>query len=264
MQYVIDVALNDDVYYLKKMWKDIFKDSDEYTELYFSYKFKEGNTFVIKEDGKIVSTLYVEYNDIFVGGKICKGAYFCGIATLSDYRGRGYAKKLIDYAKRNIKPVDIIYLIPANLPLFDFYRECGFSEFTYLDKEIVLKDDIKLPSFSVEYDYDKLNFFYENSGNGFYVKRNKEFFDAIYKCYKNIMIFDDGYVIYYTDNDEIHLVEYSFPEGMVIEILKGILNLKNKDRGILYKKWGSTPFSVCITDMDIGDIPNKYLNLMLN
>ena len=48
------------------------------------------------------------------------------------------------------------------------------------------------------------------------------------------------------------------------EILKGILNLKNLKEGILYKKWGQTPFSVCITDIDIESIENKYINLMLN
>ena len=139
-QVLFDTGRINDIPYLKKMWKDIFKDDDSYIDLFFSYKFKEGNTFVIRDNGKIISTLYVEYTDIFIDEKIYKGAYFCGIATLSEYRKKGYAKKLIEYAKENIKNVDIIYLIPANESLFDFYKEAGFRVFTCLDKEKVIVD----------------------------------------------------------------------------------------------------------------------------
>ena len=264
-QVVFNTAKDCEITYLKKMWKDIFKDTDEYIDLYFSYKFKGENTFVVRDNGKIVSTLYVEYNDVFYNGKTVKGAYFCGIATYSEYRGLGYAKKLIEYAKEHIKKVDIIYLIPANESLFDFYKQTGFRVFTTLSKEEVEKDTgIILPDFSEKFDYEKLNFLYENMGNSLYIKRDEKFFSAIYECYKNIMIFDDGYVIYYTEDDTVMLVEYSFSYNKAKEVLKGIINLKNKDKGIIYKKWTNTPFSVCITNLDMESSDKKYLNLMLN
>ena len=264
-QIEISTAVSCDIPYLKRMWKDIFNDTDSYIDLYFSYKFKEGNTFVVKDEGKIVSTLYVEYNSLYVDGCEKKGAYFCGIATYEEYRKKGYANMLIQYAKENIKNVDIIYLIPANLPLFDFYKKSGFKEFTYMDKEeICIDKKIELPGFSKEFDYTKVNNFYENSGNKIYVKRDEAFFNAIYECYKNIMIFPDGYVIYYIDENKVHLVEYSFKEDKAKEILKGIISKENLKSGILYKKWGKTPFSVCITDLDIEKIDKRYINLMLN
>lgn len=247
------------------MWKDIFKDDDSYIDLFFTYKFKEDLTFVIRDNGKIVSTLYAEYTDVYIDSTIYKGVYFCGIATLSEYRKKGYAKKIIEYAKEKVKGADLIYLIPANEPLFDFYKESGFKIFTYLDKEKVENDGfIKLKDFSEQFDYGKLKNFYENSGNNLYIKRDESFFKAIYNCYKNIMIFDDGYVIYYVDNGILHLTEYSFSYDKAKEILKGILNLKNLKEGILYKKYGNTPFSVCITDLNVESIDKKYVNLMLN
>lgn len=264
-QITISVAKKEDVSCLKKIWKDIFSDSDSYIDLFFACKFNEENTFVIKHDGKIVSTLYVDYNDVYLNGEIIKGAYFSGIATLNEYRGYGFATKLINYAKEYIKKVDIIYLIPANEPLFDFYRKSGFKDFTYLAKEEITKDNITgLDEFSEEYSYEVVNSFYENSGNNLYVKRDKKFFDAIYNCYKNIMIFNDGYVIYYIEDGILHLVEYSFDELKAKEILKGILNLKNIKKGIFYNKRGKNPFSVSITSLDVESIDNKYLNLMLN
>lgn len=265
MEYVIDRAKSEDISCLKKMWKEIFGDTDEYIELYFSYKFKEDNTFVVRAQGEIVSTLYVEYNDVFFEGNMVKGAYFCGIATLKEHRGMGLAKKLINYAKENIEKVDIIYLIPANESLFDFYKETGFKVFTYLKKEEILRDDsVALGEFSEEYDYELINSFYENSGNRLYIKRDKRFFDAIYSCYKNIFTFGDGYVIFYIEDEILHLVEYSFSEKRAGEVLKGILNLKGLNKGILYKKYGDNPFSVCITELDTDNTENKYLNLMLN
>ena len=50
-QVLFDAGRINDIPYLKKMWKDIFKDDDSYIDLFFSYKFKEGNTFVIRDNG---------------------------------------------------------------------------------------------------------------------------------------------------------------------------------------------------------------------
>ena len=265
MQKEFDIATKKDIPYLKKIWQEIFKDSDEYTELYFSYKFKEGNTYLLKENGEIASVLYVEYTDLFYEGKIYKGAYFCGISTLEKYRGKGYASSLIKYAAENIKKVDIIYLIPANKPLFDFYKGLGFKEFTSLDKIKILKDEgAFLKPYKTDFDYEKLNEFYEKSGSSLYVKRDESFFRAIYECYKNVCIFDEGYLIWYTDDGVLHLVEYSFDYEKAVSLLKGLLNEKNINEGIIYKKWGAEPFSVCITPLDIDKTNKKYINLMLN
>ncbi len=265
MEIKFDIAKNEDVPVLKEMWQEIFGDTKQYTELYFSYKFKEGNTYVIRVEEEIASTLYVEYTDLSIEGKICKGAYFCGISTKEKYRGRGFAGKLIEYAKQNIKNVDIIYLIPANKSLFEFYKGFGFKEFTCIDKIKISKEaGIKLPPHTKEVDYEKLTSFYENSGNGIFVKRDMEFLKAIYGCYENITIFNDGYVIWYIGDDVIHLVEYSFEYQKAIAILQGLLNESGLNEGIIYKKWGNNPFSVCITDLEIEKIPNKYINLMLN
>ena len=55
----------------------------------------------------------------------------------------------------------------------------------------------------------------------------------------------------------IHLVEYSFEYEKAVLILKGLLNEKDISEGIIYKKWGKEPFSVCITDLEIEKIPNE-------
>jgi len=265
MEVKFDIARKSDVPALKKMWQEIFKDTKEYTELYFSYKFKEGNAFVIRIEDEIISTLYVEYTDLFIEGKILKGAYFCGIATKKEHRGKGFAGRLIEYAKKNIQKTDIIYLIPANNSLFNFYKSFGFREFTCIDRlKIKREEGVKLPPYTNEFNYELINSFYEKSGNSLYVKRDEAFFKAIYDCYKNISVFKDGYVIWYIEENIPHLIEYSFSYERAVEILKGLLNERNEEEGIIYKKWGNEPFTVCITDLEIREINNKYINLMLN
>lgn len=249
---------------LKKMWKDIFKDEDSYIELFFNKKFKPETTLVIKEDGKIVSTLYAEETILVTDKKEYKGIYLCGIATREDKRGKGYAKEIIDEALERFSDYDIIYLIPANQGLFKFYEKFGLKPFTYLNEEKINLRETKEEKFTHKFEYETLNKFYENSGNGLYVKRSYEDFKAIYDCYKNIRIFEDGYIVYYIENETLHITEYSFSFDRAEETGSYIIKENNLSGGFILKKHGEIPFSCYKGKVDFCSINNKYVNLLLN
>ena len=113
----------DITYELKKIWKDIFKDTDEYTELFFSRKVKPENTYTVREGDRIVSMVFAV--DEKING--LKAAYICGVATIPEYRGRGLCAKLMKEAEDDLKKrgYDICFLIPESESLFDFYGKMG-------------------------------------------------------------------------------------------------------------------------------------------
>ena len=261
---IITTPTENDILSLKKLWKDIFKDSDSYIELFFSKKFNPATSFVIKENNDVCGMLFAELNTVVKAGKELKGAYLCGIATGPDKRGKGYASKLINHALENLKDVDIFYLIPAEESLFDYYERFGFKPFTFFDKvSIEKKEVLSIPEYKQEFSYEILNEFYEKSCNGVFVKRSKSDFEAIYDCYKKFMIFENGYIVYYIDKGVLNITEYTTDFETASSIGAYIMNKYNLDDGYILKRNGNTPFSACRTKVDFHE-DDKYVNLMLN
>ena len=154
----------EDLESLKRLWKDIFKDEDSYIELFFDVKYKPENTFIIKENNELAAMLYAEETTMKAVEKELSGVYFCGIATREKSRGKGYAGMLIEYASEYFKDKDLIYLIPANQSLFDFYKKFSFKPLSYFTEiKINNKNVDTIPYHTTEFDYDKLNFFYKNA-----------------------------------------------------------------------------------------------------
>lgn len=248
---------------LRKLWKDIFKDTDEYIDIFFKYKFSCDNTFVIYEGEEVVSTIYAEDITFNYKGEKISGVYLCGILTKEDRRGKGYAKELISYAVNHFKDKKIIFLIPANQSLFSFYKQSGFRPFTYIDKVTVTEKEDKDIKFKEIFDKEKVSYYYNNSRDELYVERSSLMFDAIGECYK-FLIFEDGYIAYYIEDNKAVIMEYSYSYEDVYEIAKWMNYKFSLGETTIYKKYGEEPFSVCITDLDVEKIDKKYINIMLN
>lgn len=99
-----------------RIWNEAFGDDREYI-LKFLDKFKD-YVYILKKDA-IITLLPVTLNDK-------KGHYVYAVAVDEDKRGMGLGKKLIEFAKENMK--DFLVLVPADKSLFDYYRKLGFSE----------------------------------------------------------------------------------------------------------------------------------------
>ena len=252
-----------DISSLKKLWKEIFKDSDDYINLFFREKFKPEASFVIKENGELLAMLFAEINTLFENGKSFKGAYLCGIATKPEVRGRGYASALIEYAISRLENIDIFYLIPAEKSLFNYYKRFGFEPFTYFDKvEIAKNENTDEFKYSKDFYYPLMNTFYEKSCNGLFVKRSQADFEAIYDCYKKFMVFDDGYIVYQTEGDILTITEYTISFERAMKFGSYLMEKENAERGFILKRDGKAPFSACRTTYKFGK--ERYVNLMLN
>ncbi len=251
-----------DIPYLKSFWKEIFKDDDDYINLFFTSKFKMENTFVIKESGKIVSMLYGEHTTLINEDESFSGIYISGIATKEDSRGKGYAKMLISEIEKAFPNTDVFYLIPAGEHLFDYYEKLGYFPLTKLEK-VKIEGSLYEEEYKEEFSFDVLNGFYENMGNSLYVKRSKENFYAIYNCYKNFMTFKDGYIAYYIENEHLKIVEYTVSFEKAMGIGQFLINKKELKGGYILKRYEGKPFAFAKTIKKLQS-EKGYINLMLN
>lgn len=118
---------------LKRLWSEVFGDSDEYISLIFDEGYTPAEVFGEISDGEVVSALYLLKCNITSGGKIFNGRYLYAAATLPDYRKQGIMGRLINEAKQYIvdENIDFIALVPASEKLYGYYSKYGFESLMY-------------------------------------------------------------------------------------------------------------------------------------
>jgi predicted acetyltransferase len=133
----IHLTVKDDVEQVRQLWEYCFDDSKQFVDFFFEHRFYSGNTIAVYDGGKICSCLQILPYKIMLRGKIYNCSYIVGVSTWPEYRGKGYAGRLLRAALDELivrkHPVSI--LLPFR---YDFYRKYGWE--TCYDQ--ILYDDI--------------------------------------------------------------------------------------------------------------------------
>lgn len=135
---------------LTQIWIEAFGDEKEYVDFYFTNRFCETDMLVYLLDGEPVSMISMlpaylrvstDSENVKVTGMRRSIRYIYAVATLIAYRGRGYARKLIEEAYR-ILQVPLV-LEPATEQLFQYYQHMGFrSAFSVSEYCISTREDM--------------------------------------------------------------------------------------------------------------------------
>ncbi len=124
---MICFADKNDVAELSLLWQKVFLEDSEVCEYFFNNIFTNALTPVIKDGGKIISSLFLL--DCRIGSHRGK----CVYCAMTDYqhRGRGYMKKLLEFSYTYCleNGLEFLILVPAEKSLFDYYSKCGFVPF---------------------------------------------------------------------------------------------------------------------------------------
>lgn len=176
---MIQLANEEQIDELKKIWKTCFGDNDKFIDLFFSKKFKPQNTLIYIVDKKIVASLQMQQYYIKVYDEVVPIYYLVGLCTLPNFREQGYMKLLIQSSfeimkKRNIP---LAVLVPAEEWLFNYYNRFDFEKTFEKNtipielKEIIIKHPKRDDAFCA---FDQL---YQQ--NDFTVLKNKNDFSVI-------------------------------------------------------------------------------------
>lgn len=134
-----------DVVKLKQLWKDVFGDSQEYIDAFFSMFYSKENTLVYKAKGQVVAALYMVPFDISIEHKSYTAVYLYALATIKEYRSKGIMAGLIQSAHEIGKKRGYIFsiLIPADKSLYQYYERFGYNVRYYENRLLINKADIK-------------------------------------------------------------------------------------------------------------------------
>lgn len=129
---------------LKLLWKEVFGDTDDYLESFFSGVYDETHTLVHCIDGTVVAALYMIPYDICMGNQRYKAMYLYALATKEEYRGKGIMSGLIKRAHDIGRERGYImsFLIPAGESLYQYYKKMGYDIVYYQNRLLISRQDI--------------------------------------------------------------------------------------------------------------------------
>lgn len=183
------------------------------------------NMIVALESEKIVSSVNYLIQDVLIEGQLIKVGFIGAVCTNSEYEGKGYASKVLDFVEEKMKKdgVDVIS-ISGTRSLYT-RRNCsmvkGFYKYTVNKTEEPLDLNLNLEEFKEE-DLPKYLQLYNQNSTRFF--RSKEQFKILLEAatvpwgsysYKKLSVKKDNEVIGYV---VIRLIEEKNRFGKIIEM----------------------------------------------
>ena len=136
---IIAPARETDVSQLMDLWLEAFGETKEEVLSFFREIFPLCRPWCAKDGDTLCAMAYALPQTLKVGEKQLPVAYLYAIATRKSYRGQGLASRLLEELSRALRKEGFagLLLVPANLPLFDFYEKLGFNPFSYRGKTVI-------------------------------------------------------------------------------------------------------------------------------
>lgn len=130
---------------LRQLWKEAFRDTEEYLNLFFSTAFSPDRCLCAQLDGRPVAALY--WMDCRHLGKPV--AYLYAVATSNAFRRRGICRELMDYTRTHLQHLGYagLILVPGNERLRFMYQRMGFQDATTLSE---IKEKASAPALPLQ------------------------------------------------------------------------------------------------------------------
>ena len=131
---------------LKELWADVFGDSPEDIDTYFSMRHTDNNMLVYEQSGTIAGMLtMLPVTLVTDSGFSYSARYIYAVATDTRYRKQGISTQLLAAAHAHMQNAGVAasVLVPATPELFGFYEKRGYQTGFWLD--IITKKAAVLP-----------------------------------------------------------------------------------------------------------------------
>lgn len=123
----------------RELWEKVFsEDSQEFVDYYYYVKTKDNTIYVTEENHEIRAMFQLNPYQIKLCGNIVSSDYIVGVATLEEYRGRGYMRKLLIRALEDqySQKMPFTFLMPAAEAIYLPYD----FRFIYRQKQMRVED----------------------------------------------------------------------------------------------------------------------------
>lgn len=126
---MITTALREHLDGIRALWQQAFGNSTQYIDLFLEQGVQPHNALVYLQDGRVAGMLFILPCSLVFRESSYQCAYFYGIATRTELRGRGISTELLEYAYHlcSKRGYAVCALVPATSSLFRFYAKRGYD-----------------------------------------------------------------------------------------------------------------------------------------
>ncbi len=143
---VKQINLTDNAEALSAIFTECFPEDADFADVFLRHAPKTVTCFAGYELDIPVCALYLLPADLQIGDTVLKAQYVYGVGTLAAYRGKGYAKRLLEVVQTQTT-ADVCILYPANASLRGFYKNCGYQDAFITQRVIAKQSDVSALSF---------------------------------------------------------------------------------------------------------------------
>lgn len=126
---MVSYALPHQVPTIKKLWKEIFHDSDLFLDAFFTNIFKPNQCLVSTENEELCAAMQLLPYKFCDKGSFYNAVYIYAVMTKPEKRNAGHMGLLFQFAFQELhkQQVELVFLIPQNECLFEMYSKYGFK-----------------------------------------------------------------------------------------------------------------------------------------
>lgn len=167
--YPVKIANSSHFRQMTLLWQECFGDSEEYIRHFLESR-KDCFPILWEEKGEVFSMLFLLEMKL----REKKGYYIYALCTKPEHRGKGIARKLVEFSQSFAKEngADFLALVPGEASLFEYYRKMGFTDniaqnLYFLTREEFEKCKLETVQETFILEFSKLNFEYAVKENHF-------------------------------------------------------------------------------------------------
>ena len=109
----------------RDLWCKCLHNTEAFMDIYFDEKYTDEGNLTIRHDGNVVASAQLQPYRFTFYNTVLRAGYLSGLATLPEFRGRGYASNLLHEAHRRLfrQGAAISFLVPNNDELRHFFEK---------------------------------------------------------------------------------------------------------------------------------------------
>jgi hypothetical protein len=266
---------------IKKLWKEVFGDSDEFLNLYFNQKFQCEHCLVCIDGGALCASLQMLPYTLQLNGASYSACYIFAVMTAPSERNKGHMQELLEFAFKELQQTKIsfVFLIPQEPYLFNVYSKFGFKKAFLVDKK-----ELELPETQTNYfepdtikAYEFYSEYYKDKN---LVVQSYAQFEFIYNTIKleggNILAIGEnnsikGLCLCVNTEGRVRALDFLSPDNITSEYLLSAIRSKYNINTVIVSQYNSNVDShlgMCIIlnkqAFTYADTQSIYLSLMMN